>query len=292
MGIIVMWQLLAVFVAAYLINRAVIRPWRIRSARNLSLPPTMTRDAEASVPFVQPQLRSNELRARFPYARVAVIDTETTGLNSSDRIATLAIYLLDCSSVAAGVPQVKTKHLVFDPMKKSHPQAQAVHGLDDWMLRHQPMFVEHLNEIRDFLSQADAYVGHNINFDIRYLEREFDLCGEAFPSRPVFCTMKHAKTRYDQCNLKYVSAQYGLSRQRSSHSAAEDAWLTMMIYIGIFSKYPVKTQNYLPIPFDNFAKVPPRPIGELPRRSNTTKLKAFRARSELTRSETQHEEES
>lgn len=57
--------------------------------------------------------------------RVIVVDTETTGLLPYDRIVTIGAVKIEGDDFLH-----QSLHLIFDPRKDSHPQAEAVHGYD------------------------------------------------------------------------------------------------------------------------------------------------------------------
>jgi len=63
---------------------------------------------------------------------VAFFDVETTGLSDKDRIVTFAgVKLLDTETLSTGSLQMAYIYLIFDPGRKSHPGAEAIHGYSD-----------------------------------------------------------------------------------------------------------------------------------------------------------------
>ena len=71
---------------------------------------------------------------------VLFLDVETTGLHSDDRVVPLAMLLLERDESEGSEMKFSILHLVFDPGRRSHPRAEAVHGYDDWTWRHQNAF--------------------------------------------------------------------------------------------------------------------------------------------------------
>ena len=69
--------------------------------------------------------------------RLVALDVEATGLSAGDRMVSVGAVALATASLAAGRPEIVCHHLVVDPGRTSHPAALAVHGYDDWLLRHQ-----------------------------------------------------------------------------------------------------------------------------------------------------------
>ena len=68
-------------------------------------------------------------------SRVVAVDIETTGLTAADRIVSLAAILVDTRDLAAGGFDLKHLHIVVDPGRPSHPEAERVHGYADQVLR-------------------------------------------------------------------------------------------------------------------------------------------------------------
>ncbi|OYR17050.1 exonuclease family protein [Brucella grignonensis] len=64
--------------------------------------------------------------------KIIVFDTETTGLLPYDRIITLGAVKIEGDELLT-----QSLYLIFDPRKDSSPQAEAVHGFDNWMTRYQ-----------------------------------------------------------------------------------------------------------------------------------------------------------
>ncbi|KAA8387745.1 3'-5' exonuclease [Acetobacter sp. DmW_136] len=199
------------------------------------------------------------------------IDIETTGLNCyEDKIITLCMVM-----IVTDQNHEKTmigRHYIFDPMKKSHPRAQEVHGFDDWTVRHQEVFQERSQEIYDFLKAGTAYVAHNAVFDIPFLRKAFAESGYVLPEKPIVCTKIEAQTLGERpATLNACIARLGLSRAGKIHGADEDALLTMVVYYshrGMIVNIPQSN-----IEIGNMKFVPPIPEGALPRRSNIKKNK-------------------
>ena len=201
---------------------------------------------------------------------IAFLDVETTGLHSNDRIVALAFILLDASELAESSRHFRFAHLIFDPGKKCHPAAAAVHGYDDWTLRHQAFLAEEAQSVRDFLHEADLLVAHNAAFDCGFVNRELQAAGLPPLAVPTFCTMQEYRARHaGRASLKAVAARIGMARCGERHGAFEDAWLAMNIYLWLHGRPG-------PVPFSvvpperraphNFRPPPPTPEGDLPPR--------------------------
>lgn len=199
--------------------------------------------------------------------RVIVLDTETTGFQTFDRMICLGAVRFEGEAMCGEL------HRVYDPRKDSHPDAAAVHGWDDWTLRFQPLFADEANEVREWLGWADLLVMHNAAFDMRFLEREIRKADAPPLEIETFCTMEEARRLWNgPAKLDHCIARIGLARSGKRHGAFEDALLTASLYFHqTGSSYRPQLPATWPAP-TNFTLPPERPAGQLPRR--TTKKKA------------------
>jgi hypothetical protein len=95
------------------------------------------------------------------------VDVETTGLSSEDRVVTLGAWRIKTSDLLNGsIDHAEHLYLIFNPNRKCHPRAAAVHGYSDWTLRHQQYFVELAPVIREFLDGGEVVVAHNASLTL------------------------------------------------------------------------------------------------------------------------------
>lgn len=194
------------------------------------------------------------------------VDVETTGLFSSDRIVSMAAIRVHPDEVLARELRLEYIHLVFDPGKKSHPRAEAVHGLDDWFLRHQPQFHEQADGISTIFAGSPVIAAHNVAFDRQFLQREFAIAGIPFATSGYLCTMHaYREQEYGRASLNAILPRLGLARSSEKHGAFEDAWLSFQVYRWLNGAVPLKFPQDWPA-FSNAREVPSRP-DRLPRRS-------------------------
>lgn len=206
---------------------------------------------------------------------IVAIDVETTGIHSTDRVVSLGAIWLSTHCLSEPSLPISYLHLIFDPLKKSHPEAEKVHGYDDWMLRHQEPFWRYAPAIRRFLHSGSVIVAHNAEFDLGFINREMELAGEsARLKRPSFCTMLEYRRRHGSpANLTAASGRIGLSREGGRHGALEDAWLALMVYLNLHGYDCIKpfSEASQELGIFNQLACPPRPEGPLPRRDNKAK---------------------
>ena len=132
------------------------------------------------------------VNGRAPYRRnVIAVDVETTGLGSSDRIVTFGAVLLNTKSLSDRPVRVHTTHLIFNPERRCHPQATAVHGWDDNILRRQDKFAAHCTRIISEIQKSNLIVSHNFPFDLRFINNELELCGKSLIHLPS-CSLQWA----------------------------------------------------------------------------------------------------
>jgi DNA polymerase III subunit epsilon len=163
------------------------------------------------------------------YRRIIVLDTETKGVQRYDKIVSLGAVSIENGALLTR----RAMHLVFDPRKDSDPAALAIHGWDNWALRHQDLFASLAPGIHRWLSWAELIVCHNADFDMHYLQRDFRKSEHPQLDVEVFCTMKAARSHWPQqsARLDDVLARIGLGRNGRLHGALEDALLTAGVFI-------------------------------------------------------------
>ncbi len=187
------------------------------------------------------------------------VDVEATGLFSSDRVVSLAAIRVQSDKILQPTLEATYCHFVFDPGKKSHPRAEAVHGLDDWFLRHQPQFSEQSDELSTIFTGSPVIVAHNIAFDRQFLLREFELANLPLDISGCSCTMDaYRQQEMGRASLDAILPRIGLRRSFKHHGAFEDAWLSLQVYRWLHGAVPLKYTEDWP-PFSNVRPVPPRP---------------------------------
>lgn len=163
--------------------------------------------------------------------REIVFDTETTGLdNRQDRIVEIgAVELVN------RFPTGRTFHTYLNAGgRKVHPDAAALHGLDDDFLADKPSFAE-IVETMDALLDGATLVAHNAGFDIGFLNAEYVRAGlpPVDPGR-VVDTLAIARRRHPigPNSLDALCKRYGVDNaHRTRHGALLDAELLADVYI-------------------------------------------------------------
>lgn len=163
--------------------------------------------------------------------REIIFDTETTGLdNKLDRVIEIGGVELENH-----FPTGRTLHIFINPGdRKVHPDALAVHGITDEFLQDKRPFAEVAQEIVDFFGDA-RWVAHNANFDMGFINAEFDRVGlPPVSSDRVTDTLALARRKHPMGpnSLDALCRRYGIDNShRTQHGALLDSELLAEVYI-------------------------------------------------------------
>ncbi|MBW6411237.1 3'-5' exonuclease [Clostridium weizhouense] len=134
--------------------------------------------------------------------KLLFFDTETTGIKPGS-ICQLSYITVDADTK----PQITKGKNFFFTVDEMEPSAEKVHGfsLEKLYELSEGQYFEDLvpEFIKDFL-EADFLIGHNVNFDIKFLKHELSLLGENFIPNHSFCTMAHYK---DICKIPKANGE-------------------------------------------------------------------------------------
>lgn len=178
------------------------------------------------------------------FTEAVVLDVETTGLEPQlDRVVSVAAIKTDFSEMAStGQTEVTAFAARVNPGIPISPQASAVHGIFDVDLADEPFFSAIAQELRDFIGDLPI-VGHNIQFDKKFLNAEFRRAKvKGLGRTKSFCTMRRSAeisgasgNGYKRISLDKAAQLAGLpGRKSSNHDAMEDAQLTMQIAAALY----------------------------------------------------------
>ncbi len=157
-----------------------------------------------------------------------VFDTETTGLNpSDDEIISIGAVRI----VNGRVLRQETFDRLVDPGRPVDPAATRIHGISAEMLEGQPTIEEVLPLFARF-AQGTVLVGHNLAFDLRFLELKEARTGVRF-TQPVLDTLLLSAVvspDEEDHSLEAMAARLGVSVV-GRHTALGDAILTGEIFL-------------------------------------------------------------
>jgi DNA polymerase III subunit epsilon len=157
---------------------------------------------------------------------LAVLDTETTGLNPAlgHRIIEIAIVRFE------GWQETGQINQLVDPGRPISASASRVNGIYDSDVRGLPRFVDLAGEINELLEGA-LVVAHNAPFDAGFIAAEWSLTGLPPLTNPCACTLQLARQLYslNRNNLQSVAHAMGV-RIGQTHRAMGDVWMTAQIF--------------------------------------------------------------
>lgn|GEM_PF-396540 len=145
--------------------------------------------------------------------RIAVIDVETTGLFSADRVVEIAVVTIDRDGVI-----VDEFECLTNPLRDPGPTW--LHGLTPSALREAPLFEDIAPHLAALLDGA-VVAAHNLPFDRRLLGYEFDRAGIGIDWGDGLDTLRAV----GGCKLGTACADHGISLH-DAHCALNDARAT------------------------------------------------------------------
>ncbi|WP_319477558.1 3'-5' exonuclease [Marispirochaeta aestuarii] len=172
----------------------------------------------------------------LPYgeALFCALDFETTGLYpGSDSIIEAGAVLY------RGGQEIDSFSSFIRPAGEIPAAATAVHGIDTGMVKDAPELEEVFPSLLVFLEGA-ILVGHNINFDLAFLDAGCRKSGKVMPSSPGIDTCSFARSVLKgepSYSLENLSRRYGLGNG-NHHRALDDARAAMGLLSLIVSRIP------------------------------------------------------
>lgn len=201
-------------------------------------------------------------------ARQVALDVETTGLAASSGHR---IIELGCVEIVGGAVTGRVLHRYVDPERGIDAGARRVHGIDRERLRGEPKFAEILDELLDFVRDAEVLI-HNAPFDLRFLDAELRRAGRAEPfrecCRQVTDTLPMARRLFPDGGrrLDDLCDRLGVDRsERAWHGALLDAQLLAQVYLRMTGGRPSPGSRARAEP-----RRAARPDGAEPRREEIT----------------------
>jgi len=134
--------------------------------------------------------------------KLLFFDTETTSIKPGS-ICQLSYIIVDASVK----PQVTTGKNFFFTVDEMEPSAEEIHGFSLeklYDLSNGQYFEDLVPDFFDDFVNSDFLIGHNVNFDVRFLKHELISLGEDFNPKNVFCTMAYYR---DICKIKKANGE-------------------------------------------------------------------------------------
>ncbi|WP_194190009.1 3'-5' exonuclease [Clostridium chrysemydis] len=160
--------------------------------------------------------------------KLLFFDTETTSIRPGS-ICQLSYITVDTSTK----PQKTLGKNYFFTVDEMDPNAEAVHGFSLeklYELSAGKDFSDLVEEFVDDFLEADFVIGHNVNFDIKFMKSELDPLGLDYEARRTFCTMNYYKDvlkilkpngGYKNPKLEEVIDYLGITKEQIKNKADE-----------------------------------------------------------------------
>jgi len=154
-----------------------------------------------------------------------VLDVETTGLDpATDRIIEIAMVRTDEYANPLGYWSSLVQP--SQPITNSE-----IHGITDEDVAKSPTFAEIVDEV---VSRIDGQVivGHNVSFDVSFLENEMTRANRQMPQKPTVCTLQESHyflPALEQRRLRDCVSILGITPD-AEHRALPDAVLTTTLF--------------------------------------------------------------
>ena len=159
--------------------------------------------------------------------KFACLDTETTGLSpeGGGKICEVAV-----SVSKAGRP-VESFSSLINPGMPMHPDVIAIHGITNEMVQNSPKFADILPKLLGVLDNC-VLVAHNAEFDLSFLQYEFEQCGMHFPKYPVIDTLKLARKsgRFEKNRLGFIAQKLGINCEGWHRAMADTKMAEQILY--------------------------------------------------------------
>lgn len=166
--------------------------------------------------------------------RQLVLDTETTGLETSDDHRIIEI---GCIELANRRKTGRTFHYYLQPDRTIDPGAVEVHGITNEFLADKPRFEDIVDDFLAFARDSQLVI-HNAPFDIGFLEHELTRMGRSAEELHAHCsvldTLVMARDMHpgQRNSLDALCKRYEIDNsQRDYHGALLDAEILADVYL-------------------------------------------------------------
>ena len=182
---------------------------------------------------------------------VAVLDTETTGVEKKDRVVEIAVVQLEVlrymikDRVFQTPRVIQMRSYLVKPGVPVSPTARAAHHISDQMLESALTMTELCEQgALEILSDADVVTAHNLEFDASMVEQSSPAGINLLPDRRV-CTFQCAKHVFpNELSFSNQALRYSLglelSDPSSPHRALPDALVTGLLLARMLASHTLE----------------------------------------------------
>lgn len=172
--------------------------------------------------------------------RYVVLDVETTGLsNYTDRVIQIAILdVTDFINKGRNSYTTEAFNATFNPWVKIPLEASRIHGIYDNDIADSPTFESCVDKIQELLKGA-IIIGHNISFDLGFINAELIRSGSEPLKNKGYCTLSYSRNMMPRIGyfgahrlgelIKVLSPK----TTHKQHDAMSDALATIQLYASL-----------------------------------------------------------
>jgi len=169
--------------------------------------------------------------SQAPQKRFIALDTETTGLSYQDGDRVIEIGAVE---VIGNLESGRRYHTYLNPYPRQvHPDAFAVHGISDEMLKDAPRFRDIYHDFFEFIGDAPLVI-HNASFDMGFLNEECARLSLKPIQNEIIDSLRVAREKEPgkKASLDHLCLRYGVDNtDRTLHGALIDATLLARVYV-------------------------------------------------------------
>ncbi|UJF19773.1 DNA polymerase III subunit epsilon [Vibrio sp. SS-MA-C1-2] len=171
--------------------------------------------------------------------RIIVLDTETTGMNTSGGPHYEGHRIIEIGAVEIVNRRLTGNHfhVYLKPDREVDPEAIRVHGLTDEFLADKPEYKEVHASFLAFIKGAEI-VAHNAPFDVGFMDHEFRMLDPSIGQTTDYCTVTDTLAMARKLfpgkrnNLDILCDRYGIDNShRTLHGALLDAEILAEVYL-------------------------------------------------------------
>ena len=182
-------------------------------------------------------LREGQLagvRQLIASVRQVIVDTETTGLESSQGHRVIEI---GCVELVDRQHTTGEFHVYLNPDREIDPGAQSVHGITSDFLQDKPRFGDICQDFLAFVDGAEVII-HNAPFDVGFINEELKRHDATLGGIEDYCTVTDSLSLArdlhpgQRNSLDALCSRYSVDNsQRDVHGAVLDARLLADVYL-------------------------------------------------------------
>jgi len=164
---------------------------------------------------------------------VIVFDIETTGFSPAKGEEILQISIVDKDT------ETLYDSFVHPIEKRSWVPAMRIHGITPKMVSNAPYPSEVADKIRGFFESADVIVGHNVEFDIRFIEQclHIPVDREKVIDTMKICRLDHDSKKYSlEDAVDHYSPDYSKALRSGAHDSLIDTIATAKVFVKMAEK--------------------------------------------------------